>query len=709
MSFDPDLIAEYHRVGGIQNTKTLIGKFEKCLCKTTVSLRELVRDNYPDFILCFSQIRDIEQTFIGKHSNFEKMLQKMGKILQYQDAVCFDFDFVKWAESASPKYEDEKSIIVIPGNEIVDSPSSLIDDISSMIDEKKWKEAIRILNVLSQDLYRGEYAYLAAKTRKQIKAKIVRLRKKIFEEVSNLLLMNAYNKLYRHRLTVYILKIQKRRYFNRGIKLFLRCKLKEMDQNMEQLHLSYDLKTYVIDLTILCFQTIRELISEFNAILVESGHWKVEKDAMSFLTVFILKDVLVGYVDKFKAHVFEASKCDISLKAMGECLRISYGYLNKLKWNGLYLEMHQNAYLFGCLCDSLRLYFEDEISETRHALINDAFQIKEISLSKSSNPKAKKRRSSFRKYEAVITDAHLFPIQSAEGGEKKMKIFITSSAQSLYDQIRKILTESRSLLSFSYYPIMTRQIISVLLEEIIKFLQDYCSAITQMLREYEESGYSEEQCIGMMSNVYYVANDLLQRISDRILRQATNQKTKTERIESFRKKIVILYQEQFKYFSKTIAIKLIPDFYQTASNEKDIASPSKQWLDLLQKMSNMNELCSEWMSESAARLIISSMVKTIVKQLNEEKYWKPNKKPISFGRLQQFIFDVKLFAFSVSDYLDDESKSIGVNAVINEAIQLYSETNGDVERSGFIIKSNQWYLGRIEAFFSLHPLLNLSN
>ena len=104
---------------------------------------------------------------------------------------------------------------------------------------------------------------------------------------------------------------------------------------MDQLELknARDLKLYVTDLTILCFQTIRELITEFNTILIESGHYKMNKDAMSFLTVFILRDILVLYVEQFKIHVFDATKCDISLKKMGvsHFIRIARGSMSRPK------------------------------------------------------------------------------------------------------------------------------------------------------------------------------------------------------------------------------------------------------------------------------------------------------------------------------------------------------------------------------------------
>ena len=703
------LRAEYQRIGGIENTKSVIEKLEKCICKTSVSLRELVQDNYHDFIECFSQIRDIEQTFGCKHNNLQKMMQKMSKILRYQEAICFDFDFVKWEESLLCNVKQENNVN-IPGNDIVDSPSLLIDEICATIDEKKWKDAIKIVNMLSQDLYRGEYAYLKAATRKQIKRKIIAFRKKIFDEISNLLLMNAYNKLYRHRLTVYILKIQKNRYFVRGIRLFLRCKLKELHKNMQQLHLSYDLRAHVTDFTILCFHTIRELISEFNAILVESGHYKSNKDAMSFLTVFILSDILLFYVRKFKNVVFEAAKCEISLKAMGECLRISYGYFNKLKWNGLYLEMHLNDYLFSIICDSLRLYFEEQTSESAQSLANDSFQIKEISLFRSQT----KKRRKFQKYEAVITDHVNENVYANEKEQKKMKIFITSSCQFVYDQIRHFLADSRSLLSFSYYPIMSAQIMSVLAENVIKFLQIYCSNITQILREWEERKLGKRECIAMISNTFYVAKDLLHRINEQM------QTKKTERIESFKKKMIVLYKEQIKYFSKTLSIKYvfeilcfydcIPEYYDD-DNENEVVGPSEPWMLLMNQISKINELCTKYMNENAAKLMISGMANTIILQLNDAKYWnsETDKNKISFCGLQQFIFDTKLFAFSMSNLLNDESKSIAFNLLINGAIKLYHDTNTNEQRNDFIIiKSNQWYSAKIDAFFHLHPHLNLN-
>ena len=187
--------------------------------------------------------------------------------------------------------------------------------------------------------------------------------------------INALNKVYRHRITVYILKIRKERYYNRGIKLYLNCKKHELNHKILHIPLRGASKLYVTDLTVLCFNLIRETITEFNAMLIESGNFHHGKDAMSYLTLFILKTVLTRYLKEFKVHVFEATKCDISLQLIGECLRIAFGHFNKLKWHGLYLEMYLNDHLFDVVKETLNLLFKDEINELQYSLLNDTFTI----------------------------------------------------------------------------------------------------------------------------------------------------------------------------------------------------------------------------------------------------------------------------------------------------------------------------------------------
>eukprot|EP01084_Bolivina_argentea_P317775 550996_1 len=256
------LCNEYKRVGGIQHTQRIINKLDKCIAKTSISLKELVQDNYVDFISCFNQIHGIEQFFSKDHHNifFERLLYAVGTILSYQDELCFNF---KWDEYINDNniadkdiFYDENNIVVIPGNDIVDSPSALIDEIMTMCDETKWHEAISILNMITQDMYRGEYNYLKPKTRKQIKKQVKKFRKIIYKELANLLRINARNKSYRRRLTIYILRIQKCRYFNRGIKLYFNCKLKELNNNINQIQFISDSKIYIADLTTLIFDTI---------------------------------------------------------------------------------------------------------------------------------------------------------------------------------------------------------------------------------------------------------------------------------------------------------------------------------------------------------------------------------------------------------------------------------------------------------------------
>eukprot|EP01084_Bolivina_argentea_P057367 104807_1 len=447
--------------------------------------------------------------------------------------------------------------------------------------------------------------------------------------------MNSYNKLYRRRLTVFILRIgiHKCRYLNRGIRLYLDCKLRELNHTISCIELSGDLRAYVTDLTILVFDAIRELMAEFNQILIESGNAD-KKDSASYLIVFILRHVLSLYVDHFKNHVFEATKCDISLKLIGECLRISFGHLNKLKWSGLCLEMYLNHYLFAMVEDAVNMYFEDEITETLHCLSDDTFDMKQISLLATSSantataqpqsynphitaPAPTRRRStSYLKYESVCVGVLPLPSETYESvsGDNKTVIYITSSGQMVYKYIRKCLTESRSLLSFSYYPIMTQQLLSIFIENIIKYLQTYCSHVTQILRELKDSDEKnkEAQCVGMISNVYYIANDLLYRTSDRLLKQC---RFKTmQRIQMFEHKLTILYKEQFKYFGRIISLEwmhsilqfggdTIPQYYCGLLEKECISAPSKAWCALIERIAMTNALCCKYLHQNNAAII----------------------------------------------------------------------------------------------------------
>ena len=178
---------------------------------------------------------------------------------------------------------------------------------------------------------------------------------------------------------MYILKIQKCRYFNRGIRLYLQCKTKELNHNIHHLAARGEAKHYVADLAVLVFTTIRELIQEFNAMLIESRNTH-HHDAYSYLTVFVLDTVLMRFVEQFKCQVFEATKCGVTFQAIGECLRIALGYFNKLKWHGLSLGMHVMDRLFAVVVESLDIYFEDRITDTRFAVVHDPWTVQRVQL-----------------------------------------------------------------------------------------------------------------------------------------------------------------------------------------------------------------------------------------------------------------------------------------------------------------------------------------
>lgn len=177
----------------MENGKLIQNKLELSAKKTSVSLKALVQENYHDLIDCFSQSHQFEHYFTTKNCNLGKLLQSFATVLRFQDEIQFDLRSPEIENIADQRARDgvidDDDLGIIPGNDLVDSPSQLIDDLHAMCDERKWSEAINILNMMTQDIYRGEYDYLAPSTRKRIKHQIKRSRKYIYYELAKLLLV----------------------------------------------------------------------------------------------------------------------------------------------------------------------------------------------------------------------------------------------------------------------------------------------------------------------------------------------------------------------------------------------------------------------------------------------------------------------------------------------------------------------------------------
>ena len=175
-------------MNGIENGHLIEKKLSLSLSKTSVSLKALVQSNYHDLIDCFTQSHQFEHYFTAKNCNLGKLLHSFGTVLRYQDEMEFDLRCPE-LDAASVDPAGHLMVIGIPGNEFVDSPSQSIDDLQAMCDERKWSEAIGILNVMTQDIYRGEYDYLRPGTRRRIKLQIKKSRKFIYYELAKLLLV----------------------------------------------------------------------------------------------------------------------------------------------------------------------------------------------------------------------------------------------------------------------------------------------------------------------------------------------------------------------------------------------------------------------------------------------------------------------------------------------------------------------------------------
>ena len=227
-----------------------------------------------------------------------------------------------------------------------------------------------------------------------------------------------------------------------------------------------------------------------------------------------------------------------------------------------------------------------------------------------------------------------------------------------------------------------------------------------------------------MANVYYITNDLLKRMNSRLLKQFHCKKI--ERINSFKKKLIILYKEQFKYFSKTLSMKWLKDILhfdgimiaaqyfapKFTENYNDI-KPSNCWIILIKKILNIKEICDKHLHQKASIIIINYIIENIIKHLNNDKYWNlsqdnKNRNKIGYGGLQQFVLDIKFFIFAVQKYITKETKDIALHKIISNAIGLYNNTSRKHYNEKFNIKENEWYIIIIKTFLHKHKHLKIS-
>jgi len=736
-------MAEFDRVNGIENGKAIERKLALSRSKTAVALRALVQDNYRDLIACFVQSHQFEHFFTAKNCNLGKMLQSFATVLRFQDELEFDLAVRECAVVGDGELLADDHLLEIPGNDLVDSPSQIIDDLHAMCDERKWSEAISILNMITQDIYRGEYEYLRASTRKRIKLQIKRSRKFIYYELATLLLRNALSKLYRHRLTVYILKIQKCRYFNRGIRLYLRCKAKEFDHELAALKNAVrgEAKHYVTDLAVLALSWIRELLQEFNNLLIESRNVQ-HHDAYSYLTVFVMDTVVRRFVEQFESQVFEAAKCGVSFQVIGECLRIALGYFDKLKWHGLSLGTQVMTLLFSVVVDSLDIYFKDRVTETRYAVLHELWTSRQLKLSPLHRPgdglstpsknaslslvmspwrnrRSRRKQRLSRRDSVVVEGTKCFAPKNRAAAVRKKIVWLTPSAQSVYDSISKSLYESRALLSSLHCPVMASNLSNVFVDRITKYIQGYCSNATQTLRQHHRHRLSNEQCVAVTANVFWIATDLLHRIKNTVIsKQRRPCRRTTVRIEAFQQKLAVLYKEHFRYFAKMLAVQCTDamilgltdndnDCEDGGGAETNTLSLSEPMRSAMTDIVTVRDLYRLRLNRDAAKMVIGGAANAVIKQLAAGEFLE---RRMSRRGLRHFVFDLAFFGAATRGLLEDDAvRILDGNQIADEAVRRHqTEDPSTGNDRHFTVGTKQQITEAIRDEMRLNPQFDLN-
>ena len=231
--------------------------------------------------------------------------------------------------------------------------------------------------------------------------------------------------------------------------------------------------------------------------------------------------------------------------------------------------------------------------------------------------------------------------------------------------------------------------------------------------------------MAIMANVFWIATDLLERINARLVRHCRFQRI--ERVDSFQRKLVVLYNEQSRYFAKTLSVKWIEGILglhaegrSASAMDQDVvadrrclyfdkAAESEHALTLSAPMRRvMNEvlriqaLCRSHLPRDTAKAVVGCTANAVINQLDGGKYLKRSMSGCGLG---QFVFDLKFFGTATHSLLDDDAKWILIsNKITDEAVRQHQESG----KGHFTLKTKEEYAEAIDEALRCDPQFNLN-
>lgn len=328
-------------------------------------------------------------------------------------------------------------------------------------------------------------------------------------------------------------------------------------------------------------------------------------------------DELKVFAAIFKKQVFQSEELFAKL---GNCLKYAFKECYKLEKKGLSLSFVLARLFLPELLEVIRNNYKRVEGQIAEALAAEKWTVCELWV---QDPKARKGKE--------------------KGKRKKRVLKLTDSAKYLYDIVRNLLKELVPILDSDVYPSATDELYPPVVQGMVRLFEDYLLAMAKQSRP-EDVNFRDNQSLSIIANAFYLADDLLPRVSRELHKQFGRQ---VPELEAFRAKLLRLhdalqhaYCQKRSYVWVQTVLKL-KETYGAYEGRDDIlrTQPSDGFVRLCSYLTQLSSKIVECTTVTSVRPILTLATEELLRVLQDKAPWQEVN--MGLGGLVQLALDLQ--------------------------------------------------------------------
>mmetsp|Transcript_30257 Transcript_30257/g.48891 ORF Transcript_30257/g.48891 Transcript_30257/m.48891 type:complete len:869 (-) Transcript_30257:584-3190(-) len=606
---------------------------------SALKLKSSVYGNYEQFIRVSKDISCMEgdmihlRNMLGETTQLLKALQQISLA---PDPSLLDAEGMQLASMTRTVVERRDDLL------------DLSDELDVLIAERRFDEALAMIDKAEPKLDALDDAIVGRKIRREIDDRSARISSLLCED----LLSATISKAQAARIVNNLIKLGQA---DRARSMFLRSRSNFVSMEIRKLKLQGDVSVYAGELSAVLFTAIKNTLVEYRT-LFGGG------PLMSTFVVWVIGE-LTRFAAVLKRHVFPSG----NLVVMGECVQTAVAHCKRLEPRGLSLSFYVVKSLEEGLAEAVRQYAQRVQTALTTAMQTDAWSAKEVpAVSLADDP------------------------SEGSGLGRSHKVALTESGRQCYGAVHRYIQHVAPLLSLKsvYHDIENG--LAVL----------FTRYVDQLKQHMLSSDLSDNQSFGIMADAYYCAEDLLPRARTHLQNKGCGSTDALDAAyESLKPVHHVLRAKYCTRRSRTLSqmLQWTPADICRDSVDEERASPGRDVKQLFSSLSQIAVTISSLLSPDALRPILTALFDNIAAAIAKDLRGRfvsskvttsKSERIIKYGGLQYLALDLRFFTTAAGRYASESVRN-DLSEAIQAAVAVFCNSTG--RSADTALKSDEWF------------------